>query len=46
MSYILVEGVIDRLALEAVAARLGLDLGGALEPHEIPLPLVGVLGHA
>jgi hypothetical protein len=28
MSVILVEGVTDRLALEAVAQRLGLDLGG------------------
>jgi hypothetical protein len=28
MTVILVEGVTDRLALEAVAARLGLDLGG------------------
>jgi hypothetical protein len=28
MAVVLVEGVTDRLALEAVAARLGLDLGG------------------
>jgi hypothetical protein len=28
MSVVLVEGITDRLALEAVAARLGLDLGG------------------
>jgi hypothetical protein len=29
MAVILVEGITDRLALESVAARLGLDLGGA-----------------
>ena len=28
MAVVLVEGITDRLALEAVAARLGLDLGG------------------
>ena len=28
MACVLVEGITDRLALEAVAARLGLDLGG------------------
>jgi hypothetical protein len=28
MSYVLVEGVTDRIALEAVAAKLGRDLGG------------------
>jgi OLD-like protein len=28
MSFVLVEGVTDRIALEAVAGRLGLDLGG------------------